>query len=375
MKKKNFDLKSLKVPEKSLLKLLKDLARISSTSDDIRGLKKMADKLESVFKPLSDTFERIKLPSSREILLFHKRSSAKKRFLLGGHMDTVLPAKPLVEKDGKLIGSGVADMKGGLAVIFGALSLYEKESPSAGWTLIINADEEIGSLESRSYFERMQGQVEAAFLTEPAFYDGALVSSRPSSFVGELHAYGEKAHAGRIKTYKSATAALVEILAWLDHTYHLKDDIMVNIGTLMGGVASNVVADKADALINIRSVSQEKMDALLGQLLHQCREVGKRRDITFEWKEKSYRPAKPFSKTTQMLADTYSQISESLGHPITWRPSGGVTDGNFLEHHGIPTLDTLGVIGGELHSEDEWMQLSSLSLKVKALLGILLNFS
>ncbi len=85
------------------------------------------------------------------------------RFLLIGHYDTVFEPDSAFQRyrldtddPSRARGPGVADMKGGLIVMLYALRALAESGDldRAHWTVLLNADEEIGSLSSRPHIER-----------------------------------------------------------------------------------------------------------------------------------------------------------------------------------------------------------------------------
>jgi glutamate carboxypeptidase len=62
----------------------------------------------------------------------------------------------------------------------------------------------------------------------------------------------------------------------------------------------------------------------------------------------------------ERLAAIARGASEDLGRALPFGRTGGVCDGNNLQAAGLPTIDTLGVRGGNLHREDEWVDLDGL---------------
>ena len=102
--------------------------------------------------------------------------------------------------DGTLNGPGVADMKGGLAVLLAALKAVES-SPDAdrlGYELVINSDEEVGSPASAELIALAAQGKRAALTYEPAALpDGTLAGARPGSGNFSFIVRGRSAHAGR----------------------------------------------------------------------------------------------------------------------------------------------------------------------------------
>src|SRR5690606_2326522 len=73
------------------------------------------------------------------------------------------------------------------------------------------------------------------------------------------------------------------------------------------------------------------------------------------------RPAKPRSAASDRLGMIAREVAESIGQALPFAETGGVCDGNILQDAGLPTIDTLGVRGGGLHTEHEWIELASLT--------------
>ena len=130
------------------------------------------------------------------------RPEATTRLLLTGHMDTVYPAdhpfQTLTDRpDGTINGPGTADMKGGLAVMLAALEAIEAVGCDIGYDVVINSDEETGSLSSAALIaETARGKL-AALTYEPALPDGTLAGARGGTGNFSIVVRGRSAHAGR----------------------------------------------------------------------------------------------------------------------------------------------------------------------------------
>lgn len=339
--------------------LLKRLVNINTHSNNPEGLKKGRLLLEDAFAPL-----KAKKTVKGDTLFFSKRPNAPIKIFLGGHYDTVYPIdQPFqkLTKPSKEIwkGPGITDMKGGLLILLTALKGFEKtkHAENIGWNLVINGDEEIGSPLSQSIIKKAAKGCAAAFLFEPAFPDGGLVSSRKGSLNLIIRAKGLAAHAGRDLT--SGKNAIV-ILASLIESF--KDTPGINFGEIKGGHAFNIVPDQAELKINLRS-EKESLFKKFFDRLDIFAEQG-----NIEWVCTSYRPPKPLDKATKKLL-------KSLGYPCSASPSGGVCDGNHVAAMGIPTIDTLGAVGGKIHTEDEYVEVESLQERADLFLKFLIKIS
>src|SRR5260221_8131432 len=148
-------LNAAKAAQPAVIESLRAMVAIESGSANVAGLTRMADLLEARLKALGAQTERIKVTRGPGAFMVKATltGSGRKRLLMIGHMDTVYPEGILASQgyrmDGnKLYGPGIADDKGGLAVILHSLEILK----AAGWrdyaqlTVLINPDEEIGSV-------------------------------------------------------------------------------------------------------------------------------------------------------------------------------------------------------------------------------------
>ena len=178
-------------------------AAINSGSRNLGGLERMADALVDAFAALPGMLRlenpapveavdaagrTLDIPHGRHLHLT-VRPTAPVQLLFTGHMDPVFAAdRPFQAtrwlEDGVLNGPGVADMKGGLAVMLSALKAVET-SPGAdriGYEVVINSDEEVGSLASAALLTQAAQGKHAALTYEPAALpDGTLAGARPGS--------------------------------------------------------------------------------------------------------------------------------------------------------------------------------------------------
>lgn len=131
---------------------------------------------------------------------------------------------------------------------------------------------------------------------------------------------------------------------------------IINVGTIVGGAAANLVPDYAESLINVRADQQMEQE----QLEKSIREIALKHHLEFICKSK--RHPKPFDEQTEKLFTFLQETAHSLNISISWKESGGVSDGNTLGSCGLPTIDTMGVIGGKLHTKEEYLLIDSLTL-------------
>lgn len=294
------------------------------------------------------------------------RPEAPVQLLFTGHMDTVFGADhPFQEvrwRDDETIGGpGVADMKGGLAVMLRALQAVESAgAPGLGYEVVINSDEEVGSPGSAALIAAAAAGKKAALTYEPsALPDGTLAGARPGSGNFSLLVEGRSAHAGRNpeegRNALLAAADLALALAALG-----RDGLKVNPAKIDGGGPNNVVPDKAVLRVNLRPqtpADQARAEAALKEIVAA---VAARHDVRIHVHGGFGRAPKPIDARAQKLFELVRRSGADLGQEIGWRDTGGVCDGNNIAACGVPVVDTMGVRGGAIHSADEYMIIPSL---------------
>lgn len=383
----NSYLETLDAQKDQLIHILEGWVDINSHSENLSGLHSMANVLQRDFKVLGGDLQRLPLPQAQlwdmegtsrkidlgEVISIKKRPSAPLRILLCGHMDTVYPREDKFQ-NGELVnqqtykGPGAADMKGGLLIMLKALEILESSSYAGniGWEVLITPDEEIGSLGSRFLLVEAAQRNHIGLVFEPAFPDGALVSERKGSAVFTIVARGTAAHAGRdFLEGRNAISSLARVIVAAEQYMVDHPGVYINVGKIEGGLASNIVADHAATVLNVRVNTKEQVDDVYSMLTHLLKKENKIQGLNLTLHEQTDRPPKPFDGPTKELFKALSDCSNELGRPLEHRPTGGVCDGNYLAAAGLPTIDTLGVIGGNLHTHNEYMLVDSLWQRAK----------
>ena len=301
-------------------------------------------------------------------LVVRVRPQANRRILLTGHMDTVFPPDHAFQRlrwlDGiTLNGPGVADMKGGIAVMLHALIAFEASGDASGlgYDVLINSDEETGSLASNALIAELAAGKLAALTYEPAALpDGTLAHERGGTGNYSVIFTGKSAHAGR-NPHEGRNA----IVAAADLILRLKTleraEITINPAKLEGGAANNVVPDHAVLRFNVRPKTVEAgaaFEQALGGLLAA---VEAEHEVAAHRHGGVTRPPKKVDAQAQRLFDLVRACGAELGQDIRWQPSGGVCDGNNIAACGVPVVDTMGVRGGAIHSPDEYLIVPSLA--------------
>jgi glutamate carboxypeptidase len=295
------------------------------------------------------------------------RPTAPAQLLFTGHMDTVFAADhPFQEtrwlEEGVLNGPGVADMKGGIAVMLAALKAVERSrgADRIGYEVVINSDEEVGSLASAPLLAQAARGKRAALTYEPAALpDGTLAGARPGSGNFAIVVRGRSAHAGRNpEEGRNALLAAADLALRLDRLK--RDGLTVNPSRIEGGGPSNVVPDLAILRVNMRPRTPDIEASAKREIDEAVAAVTAERDVEIRLSGGFGRPPKPLTPEAEALFGLVKQAGADLGQAIAWQPSGGVCDGNNIAACGVPVVDTMGVRGGKIHSMEEFLIAESL---------------
>jgi len=380
----------------SLAQKLVEWSNINSGSRNLVGLARMLAALEAEFATLGGQMRRAALPPLEEIdsggnvaraplgeaLVIRKRVDAPIRVLLSIHYDTVFAAtdafqRAVIEND-ICRGPGVVDAKGGILVMLTALRALERSPLAAriGWDVLLNPDEEIGSPGSAGLLREFAGKSHLGLVFEPAMPDGSLVGARKGSGTFTAVVRGRSAHAGRdFASGRSAILALADLITRFDAIQgHLPGTIM-NCGKIEGGGATNIVPDLAIGRFNVRINTPDQQQAITDALENAVRESAKRDGITIHLHGGFASPPKPLDPRSAKLMEHIIATGEELDLSLRHVASGGTCDGNKLAAAGLAVVDSLGPVGGELHSDREYVRLSSVVERAKLTALLLLNLA
>lgn len=373
----------------AMLALVESWCAVNSGSRNPDGLDRMAAMLADAFSPLGEVQFRDPasasqmLPTGEVVPLLHGRNlhlvvrpQAPTRLLLTGHYDTVFPKDHPFQhlkwrEPGVLNGPGVADMKGGIAVMLAALSALEASGVAAdlGYEVVLNSDEEVSSPGSAPLLLECARRVDAGLTFEPALPDGTLAGARPGSGNFSVHIAGRAAHAGR-EPEKGRNAIVAAADLALRLSALVSPDLKVNIARIDGGGPNNVVPDTAVLRFNMRPSTPEAQTRALAKTESLIAEVAAAHEVEAHRHGDFARPPKPLDENQLRLFELVKSAGADLQLAIGWKDAGGVCDGNNLASTGLAVVDTLGVRGGAIHSAQEYLIVDS--LKERAELAALL---
>ncbi|MFO1242632.1 MAG: hydrolase [Rickettsiales bacterium] len=230
-----------------------------------------------------------------------------------------------------------------------------------GWEVLINPDEEIGSPGSRHLFKEAAERNHLGLIFEPCLPEGTLVSTRKGSGNFTLVVHGKAAHAGRdYGSGRNAIVMMADAIKALDGLNNIRPGFIVNCGIIEGGTTLNTVPDLAILRFNIRIDSPEDQPFAEQKIDEIVQGIAAREGYRVLLHGGFGRAPKPITEGIQRLQKAIEECGTMLNIPIGWQPSGGVCDGNNLAQYGLPNIDTMGVRGGNIHSDQEYMIVDSL---------------
>lgn len=360
-------------------------ALVNSGTRNLSGLSEVADMIAGGFDDLPGKIElREPAPVTAvgangtegaiehgKHLVVTVRPDAPVQCLFTGHMDTVFavdsPFQTISElPDGSLNGPGLADMKGGIQVMLAALKSIEGSPLSSqfGYQVMINSDEETGSLSSAGLINELARGKAAAFTYEPALPDGTLAGARGGTGNFSITIHGKSAHAGRNpEEGRNALIAAAEIAVRLKALTTV--GLSVNPAKIDGGGPNNIVPDLAILRVNFRPASLEMQEFAGTQLRAIVADVERMHDVHTHIHGGFGRPPKAIDDRAGRLFELVKSCGADLGLNIAWRATGGVCDGNNIAACGVPVVDTMGVRGGAIHSSDEFLIVESLAERAR----------
>jgi glutamate carboxypeptidase len=369
-------------------------AQINTGSWNRDGLVTLAPQLADAFSALEadielidpDPFDKISNNGKTEtfetgpVIRISSRPNADFQVIMSGHYDTVFPPNTFTDikdiGDDKYNGPGLADMKGGLSVMLAALQAFEA-GPSKdrlGYQIVITPDEETGNFASAPFLtEAAKSGAMIGMTYEPCMETGAMSGGRKGSAVFDIVLNGRSAHAGRAKEEgRSAIEAAAAMVVALEGLNGQRDGVTFNVGAIDGGGAVNIVPDLAIVRFGARAPDADaaawataKVEALLA-------EAQTRDGIHGHMHGGFYRPPKPRNAAQQSLFTAVSETGKAIGLKLEFVDTGGVCEGNNIFAAGVPNVDTLGVMGGRIHSDEEYVVMSSFVERAQ-LSGLLLN--
>ena len=370
-------LDAAKAAQPAVVDTLKSLVTIESGSADVEGLAKIATLLDDRLKALGFKTERRKSPvdAGADIVIGTMTGTGTKKLMLQGHMDTVyergiLQTQPYRLDGNKLYGPGIADDKGGLAVILHSLKILG----DAGWkdfatlTVVFNPDEEIGSRGSGEMIATLGAQQDYVFSYEPTAAkavvktEGLLLGAAGTSSV-TMTVKGRASHAGAAP--ELGRNAIIELAHQMLQTKDLAKDIpgvSLNWTNVISNKATNQIPELAVATGDVRMTmpgSEERLNAALQAKVASSHLVPDTQTIV---KLVVGRPAFLAGPRGRALGERAQAVYQEIDRELALAPmTGGATDAGYAARSGKPVvLESFGLAGFGFHARDEYIELDSI---------------
>jgi glutamate carboxypeptidase len=362
--------------QEDLLALLDKMVSLNSHSHNPLGVARVAQVIgRALPSPLRLTSE---ASSGGGIVWICRQAPPDENpIFLVGHLDTVFPPgtfdSGVVSQDPYLRGPGVADMKGGVAVILGALWTLHRLGllPEIPLLLALNGDEEIGSPGSAAKLMELARSCRLGLVFECGGPDGSVVTSRRGLSSYRLKVSGEAGHSGDLREKKSS--AVVELAHQILNIESLNDPqagVSINVGKVKGGTAASIIPSDAEAHLSVRFWEQTQGGEVERQMIAFTASASQS-GLKAELSKAGSRPAMPPTDANSRLFAAAASTGERFQMQLPEEARGGASDANLLAAVGLPTIDGLGPIGEMDHSKNERILKDSLFQRVELLAHLL----
>ncbi len=370
------------ISTESMLQRTLAWAAINSGSRNLDGLAAMADVLQAAFGQFGPVArvaptpaEAVDATGARRPLVHGDnlhlvvRPDAPVRVLLTGHMDTVFPVDHPFQSNRRVDantvnGPGVADMKGGIAVMLAALEAAVPVTPGLGFEVVLNADEEVSSPGSAALLRVAAQRCHIGLTYEPALPNGTLAGARGGSGNFSAVVRGRAAHAGREPELgRNAIVAAADLIGRLAAIGRV--GCTFNPARVDGGGPNNIVPEMAIVRFNVRPATLDDQAYAEAAIASAVADIAAAHDVGVTLDGGFARPPKPLDATQTRAFELVRGCGAALGLPIGWRDTGGVCDGNNLAATGLAVVDTMGVRGGAIHSADEFVLIDSFAERAR----------
>jgi glutamate carboxypeptidase len=362
--------------EAAYLTTLEGLVRLESPTHSKSACDRLADHLAALLEGDGWQVSRHPRDEAGDILEAGLSGGDGPKTLILTHYDTVWPLGTLERmpwrRDGDLVyGPGSNDMKAGIASAIHALRLVRRAGhlPGGNVTLLLTSDEETGSHHSRELIESLARRHDRVLVLEMGRDDGAVKIGRKGVGKYDVAFHGRGAHAGNNpEDGASALRELAHFLLFVEELADAEAKTTVNLTVASGGTVTNVIAEEAEAQVDVRVLRAGEAERL-DQAIRSYRPRDTRVELTVDG-GLNRPPLEPTAANAALWQEARDRLRE-LGLQLEGAVVGGGSDGNFTSALGMPTLDGLGCAGAGAHARHEHIRVRE-TLERVALLAALL---
>jgi glutamate carboxypeptidase len=353
------------------LELLQQIVNIDSGTGDVDGGAKVETVLAARLSQLgaevrTEPAEAPGLPNNL-VAVFH--GSGKGRILIIAHIDTVFgpgtaAARPFRTDQERAYGPGVGDEKAGVVNAITALKVLHdmRFKNFATITLLLDDSEERGSPGSTQLIKTLARQHDVEFNMEPGDPPDALTVWRKGSAGIRIQVKGRAAHAGMApQDGRNAALELIHQISGIDGAFpHSGPGITVNLTVLRAGERTNIIPDLAEATVNVRFRKPEEFDAVLAKMQANAQATAIPGTSVTLSHDPNYPPLTENARI-DALAGRAQAIYAEIGKTVALSGNGGASESALAMAEGTPALDGLGYVGGDFHTDHEWIDLNSVT--------------
>lgn len=366
------------------LTLLERLVNIDSGSGYAPGLTEVGKLVSAELQKLGATVQEVPntAPDKSQHLVATLKGSGKAKILLLAHMDTVFKegtakARPYRTDEKRAYGPGVSDDKGGIVVALAALQILKAlDFKDYGQiTLLLDASEETRSQAATELIASTAKQHDVVLNLEPGRPADGLVVWRKGSATAVVEVKGKSSHAGvSPELGRNAATEVAHQVLQLGNLGDAEKKTSVNFTVIEAGDRINVIPDHAVAKADVRAALPEEFDRVEKDL---ARIAANKRIADTEVTTRLERglPPMPQTAASDRLLATAQGIYGELGRTLTVEGSGGAADASIAAGAGVPTLDGFGIVGGKLHTPEEYVELDSVTPRIYLLTRMLVELS
>ncbi len=365
--------------QEELLQRLALLVNIDSGSGYAEGINTIMSYLESWLLDLGFTVTLHSTEHFGHNLVARRTGKGRARLLLVGHVDTVYSPgaaaiQPFTIRNGVASGPGVIDMKSGvLMCVYVLRALVESDFEEYGELVVVfNNDEEVGSPESTPLLRNLARQVDVGLVLEPSRALEFVTKARKGTDRYLMEVVGIPAHSGaEPHKGRSAVIELAHKMIAIHHLNTIFQGVTFNVTRISSSEPLNVIPDIARCHISVRGYDEQSLnlaETALEKIAKGCSVPDTQTRLT---RTRGRTPYKATLEVMNLVAVAQTE-GEALGIRIISESKGGVSDANVLMEAGIPTLDSLGPIGGGMHDlNHEHLFVDMLPLRGALLAGLI----
>ena len=366
------------------LKLLEHVVNIDSGTGDVAGGRKVAEVLVQRLRALGAEIQSLpaEVPGLPDNTVATLKGTGKASLLLIGHIDTVFGPGTTgtwrfsIEGD-RARGPGVGDEKGGVVEAVTAMQILQDQGfKSYGkLTLLIETSEERGSPGTRALIDSLVKSHDVELNLEPGDAPDSVTVWRKGSATLNIDVKGRPAHAGVApQDGRNAAVELIHQLAVVDTLPHSGPGLTANLTIIQAGSRYNIIPEDARAQINVRIRQKADLDRVEALLEEQARVTVIPDTKVTVTRETSFPPL-PDNPATDALATRAARIYAGLGLGLGRGGNGGASESALAYEAGTPALDGLGPVGGDFHTNKEWIDLNSVTPRLYLLTKLIMELS